>query len=102
MPWSLQARPLSFDTLVKNSDSDEVSSLQKYFKKHLETIHNTPSYTYNTLSMSNTPSQVSSLHTYFNKYLVSVEQLNRFFGNNSSQQAEDSPQVKKGVEEVLL
>ena len=52
--------------------------------------------------MSNTPSQVSSLHTYFNKYLVSVEQLNRFFGNNSSQQAEDSPQVKEGVEEVLL
>ena len=52
--------------------------------------------------MSNTPSQVSSLHTYFNKYLVSVEQLNRFFGNNSSQQAEDSAQVKKGVEEVLL
>ena len=49
--------------------------------------------------MSNAPSQVSSLHTYFNKYLVSVEQLNRFFGNNSSQQAEDSPQVKKGVEE---
>ena len=42
------------------------------------------------------------MNSYFNKYLVSVEQLNRFFGNNSSQQAEDSPQVKKGVEEVLL